>query len=74
MIFVVTSLASLMYKMFNFTLLIAISLIFYYPLLDGKKLFQSDINQYEGMSREIQENRDNFSKEILVVGNNQGTN
>ena len=37
---------------------ITISLIFYYPLLDGKKLFQSDINQYEGMSREIKENRD----------------
>ena len=48
---------------------IAISLIFYYPLLDGKKLFQSDINQYEGMSREIQENRDNFSKEIYWIDN-----
>lgn len=48
---------------------ITISLIFYYPLLDGKKLFQSDINQYEGMSREIQENRDNFSKEIYWIDN-----
>ena len=48
---------------------IAISLIFYYPLLDGKKLFQSDINQYEGMSREIQENRDNFSEEIYWIDN-----
>ena len=48
---------------------IAISLIFYSPLLDGKKLFQSDINQYEGMSREIQENRDNFSKEIYWIDN-----
>jgi hypothetical protein len=47
----------------------AISLIFYSPLLDGKKLFQSDINQYEGMSREIQENRDNFSKEIYWIDN-----
>ena len=33
-----------------------ISLVFYSPLLDGKKLYQSDINQYEGMSREILEN------------------
>ena len=48
---------------------IAVSLIFYSPLLDGKKLFQSDINQYEGMSREIQENRDNFSKEIYWIDN-----
>ena len=48
---------------------IAISLIFYSPLLDGKKLFQSDINQYEGMSREIQENRDNFAKEIYWIDN-----
>ena len=48
---------------------IAISLIFYSPLLDGKKLFQSDINQYEGMSREIKENRDNFSKEIYWIDN-----
>ena len=28
-----------------------VSLIFYSPLLNGEKLFQSDINQYEGMSR-----------------------
>ena len=48
---------------------IAVSLIFYSPLLDGKKLFQSDINQYEGMSREILENRDNFSKEIYWIDN-----
>tara|TARA_B100000989_G_scaffold73404_2_gene51653 strand:- start:4928 stop:7333 length:2406 start_codon:yes stop_codon:yes gene_type:complete len=48
---------------------IAISLIFYSPLLDGKKLFQSDINQYEGMSREIKDNRDNFSKEIYWIDN-----
>ena len=41
-----------------------ISLLFYSPLLDGKKLYQSDINQYEGMSREILENRENFPDEI----------
>ena len=45
----------------------AVSLIFYSPLLDGKKLYQSDINQYEGMSREILDNRDNFSDEIYSV-------
>ena len=46
-----------------------VSLIFYSPLLDGKKLYQSDINQYEGMSREISDNRDNFSDEIYWIDN-----
>ena len=46
-----------------------VSLIFYSPLLDGKRLFQSDINQYEGMSREITENRDAFLAEIYWIDN-----
>ena len=46
-----------------------VSLIFYSPLLDGKRLFQSDINQYEGMSREVTENRDAFSDEIYWIDN-----
>jgi len=46
-----------------------VSLVFYSPLLDGKKLYQSDINQYEGMSREITNNRDNFSDEIYWIDN-----
>lgn len=46
-----------------------LSMIFYNPLLNGKKLFQSDINQYESMSREIQENRDNFSDELYWIDN-----
>ena len=46
-----------------------VSLIFYSPLLDGKRLFQSDINQYEGMSREITDNRDAFSDEIYWIDN-----
>ncbi len=46
-----------------------VSLVFYSPLLDGKKLYQSDINQYEGMSREILENRENFPDEIYWIDN-----
>ena len=46
-----------------------ISIIFYSPLLDGKKLYQSDINQYEAMSREIQENRENISDEVYWIDN-----
>ena len=48
---------------------ILVSLLFYHPLLQGKKLFQSDISQYEGMSREIKENRDKFDKEIYWIDN-----
>ncbi len=46
-----------------------LSMIFYSPLLDGKKLYQSDINQYEAMSREIQENRENIPDEIYWIDN-----
>ena len=46
-----------------------LSMIFYSPLLDGKKLYQSDINQYEAMSREIQENRENISDELYWIDN-----
>ena len=45
------------------------SVLFYHPLLQGKKLFQSDISQYEGMSRQIKENRDKFDKEIYWIDN-----
>ena len=45
------------------------SVLFYYPLLQGKKLFQSDISQYEGMSREIKENREKSDKEIYWIDN-----
>ena len=46
-----------------------LSLIFYSPLLSGKRLYQSDINQYEAMSREITDNRDAFSDEIYWIDN-----
>ena len=34
-----------------------ISLAFYYPVLSGKTFLQSDIRQYEGMSRQLKEYR-----------------
>ena len=46
-----------------------LSMIFYSPLIDGKKLYQSDINQYEAMSREIQENRENIPDEVYWIDN-----
>ncbi|MBN09171.1 MAG: hypothetical protein CMC79_02205 [Flavobacteriaceae bacterium] len=46
------------------------ALLFYYPLLSGKKLMQSDIVQYSGMSRQIKEYRaENDGKETYWIDN-----
>ncbi len=45
-----------------------ISILFYSPLLEGKKLLQSDIQQYRGMSKQLKEFRDD-GKEIYWVDN-----
>ena len=49
--------------------LVFISLLFYYPLLNGKTLLQSDIRQYEGMSRELKEHRLETGEETYWVNN-----
>lgn len=46
-----------------------ISLAFFYPLLQGKKLMQSDTQQYLGMSRQLQENRSIKSQELYWIDN-----
>ena len=46
-----------------------IALLFYYPLLGGKKLFQSDIQQYDGMSRQLKESRQIEDREIYWIDN-----
>ena len=44
--------------------------LFYYPSLSGKKLLQSDIVQYSGMSRQIKEYRaENGQKETYWIDN-----
>lgn len=48
---------------------VCFSLIFYYPLLSGKKLLQSDIRQYEGMSRQLKEYRKNSNSETYWIDN-----
>ena len=45
------------------------SILFYYPTLSGKALVQSDIRQYTGMSRQIQEHRKNQDEEIYWIDN-----
>jgi hypothetical protein len=46
-----------------------ISLLFYYPVLSGKVLLQSDIRQYEGMSRQLKEYRKETAKETFWIDN-----
>ena len=42
-----------------------ISLAYFSPLLEGKKLKQSDITQFKGMSKEISDFRDKTGEEAL---------
>ena len=46
-----------------------ISLIYFNPLISGKKIKQSDIDQFSGMSRQIVEHRDNFDEEPYWLDN-----
>lgn len=46
-------------------LFLVISLTYFYPLLEGKKLYQSDIIQFRGMAREINDFREETGKEAL---------
>lgn len=46
-----------------------LSLLFYYPVLSGKVLLQSDIRQYEGMSRQLKEYREDTGKETFWIDN-----
>ena len=49
-----------------------IALLFYYPLLSGKIFLQSDIRQYEGMSRQLKEFRINTGNETFWIDNAYG--
>lgn len=46
-----------------------LSIAFYYPLLNGKTLIQSDIRQYEGMSRELKAHRAETGEETYWINN-----
>ena len=49
-----------------------ISLAFYYPVLSGKILLQSDIRQYSGMARQLMEYREKTGKETFWIDNAYG--
>ena len=42
---------------------VIISLAYFSPVLEGKELFQSDIAQFRGMSKEVKDFRDQFEEE-----------
>ncbi|MFL2629454.1 MAG: YfhO family protein [Flavobacteriaceae bacterium] len=48
---------------------VIISLVFYYPLLSGKKLVQSDIIQYKGMSKQLNDYRSSNGEETYWIDN-----
>ena len=46
-----------------------LSLAVFYPLLQGKQLFQSDTAQYSGMARQLQESRQDNDEELYWIDN-----
>ena len=50
-------------------LFVLLSLAMFYPLLQGKQLFQSDTAQYSGMARQLQESRENNGEELYWIDN-----
>ena len=47
----------------------AIAMIYFYPVLQGYKIKQTDIKQHKGMAHEIVSHRDKFDEEPLWIGN-----
>ena len=45
------------------------SLIYFYPLLQGKALFQSDIVQFSGMAKQIVDHREEFNEDPFWIDN-----
>ena len=45
------------------------AVLFFSPVLKGKKILQNDIVQYSGMSKELKDYRSNYEKETYWVNN-----
>lgn len=50
-------------------LFVVVSVAYFYPVLSGKALVQSDIVQYKGMQRQIVEHRENYDEEPYWIDN-----
>ena len=44
-----------------------ISIVFFFPILDGKKILQNDIVQYSGMSKELKDFRAQNNEETYCA-------
>ncbi|WP_196890532.1 YfhO family protein [Aureivirga marina] len=51
---------------------VIVSLAYFYPVLRGEKLFQSDIQQFQGMSKEIYDYRAKYGEEPYWTNSNFG--
>ena len=47
-----TSVKALFTHFFTIVFFVVVALSYFYPVLQGKSIFQSDIQQYNGMARE----------------------
>ncbi len=56
------------YSLVAIAVFAAVSIAYFYPLLQGKKLYQSDIVQFKGMSKEIVDFRREHHKEPYWTG------
>ena len=45
-----------------------LSIMYFSPLLEGKKMVQGDIARFKGMAKEIQDHRENTGEEALWTG------
>ena len=55
----------LLFHVISIALFALITLIYCSPILDGKRINQGDIIQFQGMSKEIQDFRDKTGKEAF---------
>jgi hypothetical protein len=55
--------------LFPIGIFIVLSLGYFYPVLNGKAIFQSDIVQFKGMQRQVLEHRADFEEEPYWIDN-----
>ena len=51
------------------TIFVGISVVYFYPVIQGYKLKQGDIKQHKGMSQELRDHKAEFDEEPLWIGN-----
>ncbi|WP_196890147.1 YfhO family protein [Aureivirga sp. CE67] len=65
-----TKLKNLLPTIIALLVFVIVSLAYFHPVLNGKKLFQSDIQQFQGMAKEINDYRDQYGEEPYWTNSN----